>query len=202
MKNIIQVKNLHVGFVSQGKRINAVKGIDFSIPEGKTVALVGESGSGKSVTALSITKLLPYPNAYHDTGEVIFNNKNLLSFKEDEIRKIRGKYITSIFQEPMTSLNPLHTIEKQINEILMLHNSITYNEAKKKTIELLKQVGLESISKRLKSLPHELSGGQRQRVVIAMSIANQPKLLIADEPTTALDVTIQQQILMLLKGIN
>ena len=125
MNDLIQIKNLHVGFASQDSTVDAVKGINFSIPKGKTVALVGESGSGKSVTALSILKLLPYPNAHHNTGEIIFENKNLLSFSENEIRKIRGKYITSIFQEPMTSLNPLHTIEKQINEILMLHNKIS-----------------------------------------------------------------------------
>ena len=202
MNNIIQIKNLHIGFASQGNRVDAVKGINFSIPQGKTVALVGESGSGKSVTALSILKLLPYPNAFHDSGEIIFENTNLLSFDENEIRKIRGKYITSIFQEPMTSLNPLHTVEKQLNEILMLHNSITFNEASLKTVELLKQVGLENIANRLKALPHELSGGQRQRVMIAMSIANKPKLLIADEPTTALDVTVQQQILSLLKELQ
>ena len=202
MNDLIQIKNLHVGFASQDSTVDAVKGINFSIPKGKTDALVGESGSGKSVTALSILKLLPYPNAHHNTGEIIFENKNLLSFSENEIRKIRGKYITSIFQEPMTSLNPLHTIEKQINEILMLHNKISFNDATLKTAELMKKVGLESISTRLKAFPHELSGGQRQRVMIAMSIANQPQLLIADEPTTALDVTIQEQILKLLKSLQ
>jgi len=202
MNNLVEIKNLHVGFTSQGKNIDAVKGINFSIPKGKTLALVGESGSGKSVTALSILKLLPYPSAHHNSGEIIFKNKNLLSLDEKEIRKVRGRYITSIFQEPMTSLNPLHTVEKQINEILMLHNSITFNKATLKTVDLLKRVGLEDISNRLKSFPHELSGGQRQRVMIAMSIANQPELLIADEPTTALDVTIQEQILKLLKELQ
>ena len=202
MNNLVQIKNLHVGFASQGGNIDAVKGINFSIPKGKTLALVGESGSGKSVTALSILKLLPYPSAHHNSGEIIFKNKNLLSFNEEEIRKIRGKYITSIFQEPMTSLNPLHTVEKQINEILMLHSPLTLKEATLKTVDLLKRVGLEDISNRLKSFPHELSGGQRQRVMIAMSIANQPELLIADEPTTALDVTIQEQILKLLKELQ
>ena len=126
MSNIIQIKNLHVGFQSQGKKIEAVKGIDFTIPNGKTLALVGESGSGKSVTALSILRLLPYPNAYHKSGKIIFEEKDLLKLKENELQKIRGKYITSIFQEPMSSLNPLHTVEKQINEIIMLHNPLNY----------------------------------------------------------------------------
>ena len=202
MNDLVQIKNLHVGFTSQGGSLDAVKGINFTIPKGKTIALVGESGSGKSVTALSILKLLPYPSAHHNSGEIIFKNKNLLSFNEKDIRKIRGKYITSIFQEPMTSLNPLHTVEKQINEILMLHGSLTPKDATLRTVDLLSRVGLEDISRRLKSFPHELSGGQRQRVMIAMSIANQPELLIADEPTTALDVTIQEQILKLLKDLQ
>tara|TARA_Y100000590_G_scaffold127305_1_gene145539 strand:- start:5918 stop:7507 length:1590 start_codon:yes stop_codon:yes gene_type:complete len=202
MNNIIEIKNLHAGFRTQNKIIDAVKNINFSIPKGKTLALVGESGSGKSVTALSILKLLPYPNAFHNNGKIIFNEKNLLSLEQNEIQKIRGKYITSIFQEPMTSLNPLHTVEKQINEIIIHHNQVTYQEATNKTISLLKQVGLQEITKRIKAFPHELSGGQRQRVMIAMSIANKPKLLIADEPTTALDVTIQMQILDLLKSIQ
>ena len=202
MNNLIDIKNLHVGFRSQNMETIAVNGINFSIQEGRTTALVGESGSGKSVTALSILKLLPYPNAYHKEGQIIFNNQNLLELREDEIRKIRGKYITSIFQEPMTSLNPLHTVEKQINEIIMLHSPVTFKQATLITIKLLHQVGLEELTNRLKSFPHELSGGQRQRVMIAMSIANKPMLLIADEPTTALDVTIQLQILDLLKSIQ
>ena len=155
---------------------NVVKSISFDIPKGKTVALVGESGSGKTVTALSILKLLPYPSAFHDSGEIIYNNIDLLKSKQNEIQKIRGKNISAIFQEPMTSLNPLHTIEKQVNEIMMVHSPISYSEASKKTKELLYQVGLESISKRIKAYPHELSGGQRQRVMIAMSIANNPDL--------------------------
>ena len=158
-------------------------------PKGKTVAIVGESGSGKTVTALSILKLLPYPSAFHNSGEIIFNNTNLISLEKNKMQKIRGKNITAIFQEPMTSLNPLHTIEKQINEIIMLHSPLSYNEASKQTINLLKQVGLIDIAQRIKAYPNELSGGQRQRVMIAMSIANNPELLIADEPTTALDVT-------------
>ena len=202
MNNIISIKNLSVGFQSQNNRTNVVKSISFDIPRGKTVALVGESGSGKTVTALSILKLLPYPSAFHDSGEIIYNNIDLLKSKQNEIQKIRGKNISAIFQEPMTSLNPLHTIEKQVNEILMIHSSISYSEASKKTKELLDQVGLVNISKRIKAYPYELSGGQRQRVMIAMSIANNPDLLLADEPTTALDVTVQSQILNLIKNIK
>ena len=202
MDNLIEIKNLSVGFYSQGQPKNVVNSISFNISKGKTTAIVGESGSGKSVTALSILKLLPYPNAFHESGEIIFNNQNLLSLNEHQMHKIRGKKITTIFQEPMTSLNPLHTVEKQINEIIMLHSLMTYSEATQKTVELLNQVGLENITERIKSYPHELSGGQRQRIMIAMSIANNPDLLIADEPTTALDVTIQLQILKLLKSIQ
>ena len=202
MNNLVQIKKLSVGFQSHNKKSNVVKSISFEIPKGKTVALVGESGSGKTVTALSILKLLPYPAAFHDSGEIVYNNFNLLKLKQNEIQKIRGKNISAIFQEPMTSLNPLHTIEKQINEILMIHSSISYREATTKTKKLLSQVGLENISERIKAYPHELSGGQRQRVMIAMSIANNPDLLIADEPTTALDVTVQSQILDLIQSIQ
>jgi len=202
MNNLVQIKNLSVGFQSHNKRSNVVKSISFEIPKGKTVALVGESGSGKTVTALSILKLLPYPAAFHDSGEIVYNNFNLLKLKQNEIQKIRGKNISAIFQEPMSSLNPLHTIEKQVNEILMIHSSISYTEATTKTKKLLSQVGLENISERIKAYPHELSGGQRQRVMIAMSIANNPDLLIADEPTTALDVTVQSQILDLIQSIQ
>ena len=202
MNTLVEIKNLSVGFYSQGHPIDVVHSISFNIPRGKTVAIVGESGSGKSVTAMSILKLLPYPSAFHRTGEIIFNNNNLLSFNNQEMQKIRGKKISAIFQEPMTSLNPLHTIEKQINEILMIHSSLSYNQATTKTVNLLKQVGLKDIIQRIKAYPHELSGGQRQRVMIAMSIGNNPDLLIADEPTTALDVTIQLQILDLLKYIQ
>ena len=202
MNNLVQIKKLSVGFQSHNKKSNVVKSISFEIPKGKTVALVGESGSGKTVTALSILKLLPYPAAFHDSGEIIYNNFNLLKLKQNEIQKIRGKNISAIFQEPMSSLNPLHTIEKQVNEILMIHSSISYTEATTKTKKLLSQVGLENISERIKAYPHELSGGQRQRVMIAMSIANNPDLLIADEPTTALDVTVQSQILDLIQNIQ
>ncbi len=202
MENLVSIKNLSVGFQSQNIKSNVVKSISFEIPKGKTVALVGESGSGKTVTALSILKLLPYPSAFHDSGEIIYNNIDLLKSKQNEIQKIRGKNISAIFQEPMTSLNPLHTIEKQVNEILMIHSSISYSQASKKTKKLLDQVGLQNISNRIKAYPYELSGGQRQRVMIAMSIANNPDLLLADEPTTALDVTVQSQILDLIKSLQ
>ena len=202
MHNIISIKNLSIGFKSQNEKKDVVHSVSFDIPKAKTVALVGESGSGKTVTALSILKLLPYPSAYHSSGQIIYNNKNLLNISNKEIQQIRGKNISTIFQEPMSSLNPLHTIEKQINEIQMIHSKISFSEASKKTKELLKSVGLENLSHRLNSYSYELSGGQRQRVMIAMSIANNPDLLIADEPTTALDVTIQLQILNLLKKLQ
>ena len=202
MENIVSIRNLSVGFNSHNKKNNVVHSISFDIPKGKTVALVGESGSGKTVTALSILKLLPYPSAFHNSGQIIYNNQNLLDISDSQIQKIRGKKISTIFQEPMSSLNPLHTIEKQINEILTNHSRISYVEASKRTKELLKQVGLEDISKRIKSYSYELSGGQRQRVMIAMGIANNPDLLIADEPTTALDVTVQIQILKLIKSLQ
>ena len=153
MNTLIKIKNLSVGFHSQGHLNNVVHSISFNIPRGKTVAIVGESGSGKTVTALSILKLLPYPSAFHKSGEIIFDNTNILSFKEHEMQQIRGKNITAIFQEPMTSLNPLHTVEKQINEIIMLHSPFTYNQATKKTVSLLKQVGLMDIAQRIKAYP-------------------------------------------------
>jgi len=202
MNSLISINNLSIGFQSKNKKINVVDSISFKIPKGKTVALVGESGSGKTITALSILKLLPYPSAFHKSGEIIYKDIDILKSKQKEIEKIRGNKISTIFQEPMTSLNPLHTVEKQINEMLMTHSNISYSESTKKTKELLKQVGMENISKRIKSFPHELSGGQRQRVMIAMSIANRPDLLIADEPTTALDVTVQSQILHLIKELQ
>jgi len=202
MENIISIKNLNIGFRTQNKKKDVVHSISFNIPKGKTVALVGESGSGKTVTALSILKLLPYPAAYHSSGEIIYKEQNILNSTSKQMEGIRGKNITTIFQEPMSSLNPLHTIEKQIIEILLTHSKISYLEATQKTKKLLISVGLEEISNRLKSYSYELSGGQRQRVMIAMSIANNPDLLIADEPTTALDVTIQMQILKLLKKLQ
>ena len=201
-KTLLDVVDLSVGFRQGGKFTEAVKNISFSIKQGETLALVGESGSGKSVSALSILKLLPYPAAEHPSGAVFFKGQDLLSADETELRKVRGNDITMIFQEPMTSLNPLHTIERQIGEILQLHQSMSLEEARARTLELLAQVGIRDAQERLAAYPHQLSGGQRQRIMIAMALANRPDLLIADEPTTALDVTVQAQILKLLKDLQ
>ena len=199
---LLTVQDLSVAFAHGERETLAVDRISFDIKKGETVALVGESGSGKSVTALSIIKLLPYPAASHPSGLVTFKGKELLSLAERDIRHVRGNDITIIFQEPMTSLNPLHTIERQIVEILELHRGLTGAAARARTIELLGQVGIPNPESRLASYPHQLSGGQRQRVMIAMALANEPDLLIADEPTTALDVTVQAQILKLLKELQ
>ena len=199
---LLSVKNLSVAFHQGGKTSLAVDGVSFDIMPGEVVALVGESGSGKSVSANSILRLLPYPAASHPTGEILFQGKDLLKADERTLRQVRGNDITMIFQEPMTSLNPLHSIEKQIGEILELHQGMTGNAARARILELLNQVGIREPEKRLKAYPHELSGGQRQRVMIAMALANRPALLIADEPTTALDVTVQAQILELLRDLK
>jgi microcin C transport system ATP-binding protein len=199
---LLSVKDLSVAFGVGSREIVAVDRVSFDIAKGETVALVGESGSGKSVTALSVMKLLSYPAAHHPSGTIAFKGREMLTLPEHEIRKVRGNDITIIFQEPMTSLNPLHTIEKQIGEILLLHKGITGKAARARILELLTQVGIPDPAGRLQSYPHQLSGGQRQRVMIAMALANEPDLLIADEPTTALDVTVQAQILKLLKDIQ
>ena len=199
---LLDVRDLSVAFHQQSGVSIAVDRISFSIRRGECVALVGESGSGKSVSALSVLKLLPYPNASHPSGSVLFKGRELLKLSEHEIRSIRGNDISIIFQEPMTSLNPLHTIEMQIGEALRLHNDIGSRMARARTLELLTQVGIPDPETRLGSYPHQLSGGQRQRVMIAMALANEPDLLIADEPTTALDVTVQAQILALLADIR
>ena len=201
-QNLINVRNLSVEFRSGETRHLAVRGIDFTIGKGETVALVGESGSGKSVSALSIMRLLAYPAAHHPTGEIYFEGKDLLKVPDAVMRDIRGGRISIIFQEPMTSLNPLHTIEQQVGEILRLHMGLSEAEARTRTLDLLRKVGIRDAEKRLGAYPHQLSGGQRQRVMIAMALANEPDLLIADEPTTALDVTIQAQILALLKDLQ
>ena len=198
MDNLVTINNLSVVF-NKDKKI--IDNISFDIPKGKTVALVGESGSGKTITALSILKLLPSA-ATNTDGEIIYNNKNLLANTDQQMQKIRGKNLTTIFQEPMLSLNPLHTIDRQIEEIITTHSNSSTKSARLKTLELLKEVGLEEIAKRPNIYSYELSGGQRQRVMIAMSIANNPDLLIADEPTTALDVSVQIQILELLKKLQ
>ncbi len=199
---LLEVKDLSVAFRSRGVETVAVNKVSFDIGPGETVALVGESGSGKSVTALSILKLLPYPAARHPSGQVLFKGRDMMTLRNSEIRKVRGNDISIIFQEPTTSLNPLHTIEKQIAEILLLHKGVTGTAARKRILELLDQVGIPDPASRLLSYPHQLSGGQRQRVMIAMALANEPDLLIADEPTTALDVTVQAQILALLKELQ
>ena len=198
-EKLLSVSDLSVVFGEGSRAVLAVDRVSFDIAKGETLALVGESGSGKSVTALSVMKLLPYPAAHHPSGSVVFKGRELLTMAERDIRKVRGNDITIIFQEPMTSLNPLHTIEKQIAEILLLHQGVAGKAAQARIIELLTDVGIPDPLGRLASYPHQLSGGQRQRVMIAMALANEPDLLIADEPTTALDVTVQAQILKLLK---
>jgi microcin C transport system ATP-binding protein len=199
---LVDVRDLSVRFRSGGAPVDAVKGVSFNIAKGEIVALVGESGSGKTVSALSIMKLLPYPATQHPTGEVLFEGRDLLKAPESVMRDIRGENISIIFQEPMTSLNPLHTIRKQVGEVMKLHHGLDDATVHQRVLELLRKVGLTEPEKRLNAYPHQLSGGQRQRVMIAMALANKPDLLIADEPTTALDVTIQAQILELLKSLQ
>ncbi|MEP3673666.1 MAG: ABC transporter ATP-binding protein [Hyphomicrobiales bacterium] len=199
---LLSVKNLGVQFRQGGKVTDAVRGVSFDLFKGKTLALVGESGSGKSVSALSILKLLPYPAAHHPHGEIFYDGKDLLNAPDKELRQVRGNGISFIFQEPMSSLNPLHNVERQIAEVLKLHRGMSDKQARVRVLELLNQVGIRDPETRLKSFPHQLSGGQRQRVMIAMALANEPDLLIADEPTTALDVTVQAQILELLKNLR
>jgi len=201
-ETLLSVRDLSVAFHQGGETSLAVDRISFDIRKGEVVALVGESGSGKSVSANSVLRLLPYPTASHPTGQILFKGRDLLKASDKELRQVRGNDITMIFQEPMTSLNPLHSIEKQIAEILDLHQGVTGAAARKRVLELLNQVGIREPEKRLKAYPHELSGGQRQRVMIAMALANRPELLIADEPTTALDVTVQAQILELLRKLK
>jgi len=201
-QNLIEVRDLSVEFVTGKLLQRVVHNVSFDIRHGETLALVGESGSGKSVTAHSILRLLPYPTASHPTGSIYFDQQNLLQLPEKQLRAIRGNRIAMVFQEPMTALNPLHSIEKQISEILMLHKGLRGAAARERVLELLDLVGIPEPAKRLKAYPHELSGGQRQRVMIAMALANEPELLIADEPTTALDVTVQLKILELLKELQ
>ncbi len=201
-ETLIQVRNLSVAFGRGEKKSLAVDRVSFRIGRSETVALVGESGSGKTVSALSILRLLPYPMASHPTGEIFFEGKDLLKLPDKGMQEIRGDRISIIFQEPMTSLNPLHTIERQVGEVLKLHRGMDDTSARKRVLELLEKVGINEPKKRLGAYPHELSGGQRQRIMIAMALANEPELLIADEPTTALDVTIQAQILQLLADLQ
>lgn len=199
---LLNVTNLSVDFRINNKQVHAVKNVSFQLEKGKTLALVGESGSGKSVSALSILQLLPYPTASHPSGSILVNGQEVMNLNTDQLRKIRGNQVSMIFQEPMTSLNPLHRVEKQIREVLFLHKGLTGTEATARVLELLTLVGIRDPQQKLLAYPHELSGGQRQRVMIAMALANEPELLIADEPTTALDVTIQAQILQLLAELQ
>ncbi|HET8708492.1 MAG TPA: ABC transporter ATP-binding protein [Pseudomonadales bacterium] len=199
---ILTVENLSVSFKTETRVVPAVKHVSFELYKGQTHALVGESGSGKSVSALSILQLLPYPPAFHPSGSIKLEKTELVGASENTLRKIRGNRISMIFQEPMTSLNPLHTIGKQIAEVLLIHQGFSQSNALQRAEELLTRVGIQNARSRLNAYPHELSGGQRQRVMIAMALANSPDILIADEPTTALDVTIQEQVLNLLKELQ
>ena len=200
MTTVLEVKDLNIRFAQDGRIIHAVRNVSFMVGKGETVALVGESGSGKSVTALSTVALLP--DSATVTGSVRYNGKEMVGASEPELRRVRGNDISFIFQEPMTSLNPLHTIERQLGESLSLHQGLTGAAARARILELLLKVGIRNAESRLQAYPHQLSGGQRQRVMIAMALANGPELLIADEPTTALDVTIQAQILDLLADLK
>ena len=203
---VLTVQNLAVSFqrTEKGQQLvsDVVSDVNFELHAGETVALVGESGSGKSLTALSILQLLPYPHAFHPRGSIIYQGTEMVDADTETLQRIRGNDISMIFQEPMTALNPLHVIEKQIGESLALHQGITGNEAREKIITLLDRVGIHDPQSRLDAYPHQLSGGQRQRVMIAMALANRPEVLLADEPTTALDVTVQAKILRLLKDLQ
>jgi len=202
-ETILEVNNLKINFKTYAGLVQAVRGVDFSLEKGKTLAIVGESGSGKSVTSNAIMKLIPQPPAIYADGEILFNGKDLVTATEKEMTKIRGNDIAMIFQDPMTALNPTMRVGKQIMEVILKHNKkASKAEAKKRAIELLTEVGIPFPEQRFKQHPHEFSGGMRQRVVIAIALAAEPKILIADEPTTALDVTIQAQILELMKQIQ
>ena len=198
--NVLEVRDLDVRFFQEGAEVHAVKSASFTLAKGETLAIVGESGSGKSVTALSTVKLLP--DSAQVTGSVLYQGREMLGASERELRRVRGNDISFIFQEPMTSLNPLHTIEKQITESLALHQGLSGGAARARVLDLLNKVGIRDAESRIDAYPHQLSGGQRQRVMLAMALAKSPELLIADEPTTALDVTIQAQILDLLAELK
>ena len=203
MKNIVEVKNLSINFKVRDGSFSAVKDISFNIENNKTLALVGESGSGKSVTAMSIMQLLPMPQASYDLpSSITFNGKEIIGASKKDLLSIRGNIISMVFQEPMTSLNPYHKVGDQITESVLLHTDKSKKEAYEEAIELMRLVEIDDVERRFRSYPHELSGGQRQRIMIAMALVNKPKLLIADEPTTALDVTIQAQILDLMSKLK
>jgi microcin C transport system ATP-binding protein len=199
---LLEIKDLSVHFETASGLVKAVENVSIRVNKGETVAIVGESGSGKSVTALSVMQLLPYPRASHPTGSILFNGEEVVGATPETLKRVRGDQIGMIFQEPMTSLNPLHTVQKQISETLILHKGLSESESRAKCLELLHLVRIRDPEQRLDSYPHQLSGGQRQRVMIAMALANEPDLLIADEPTTALDVTTQAQILKLLEDLQ
>lgn len=202
-KKIIEVKDLRVNFKTYAGVVKAVRGVNFEVYEGETLAIVGESGSGKSVTSNALMKLIPEPPGVYAGGEILFDGKDLVKLTDKQMQAVRGNDIAMIFQDPMTALNPTMRIGNQITEVMIKHNKVKSRaHAKERALELLTQVGIPMPEKRFKSYPHELSGGMRQRVVIAIALAAEPKLLIADEPTTALDVTIQAQILELMKEIQ
>ena len=203
MKNIVEVKNLSIDFNVRNGTFRAVDNINFDIQNNKTLALVGESGSGKSVTAMSIMQLLPMPQAsYSENSSIKFESKEIINASKQDLLSLRGNIISMVFQEPMTSLNPYHKVGNQITESVLLHSKVSKKEAKDEALNLMKLVEIDDVERRFNSYPHELSGGQRQRIMIAMALVNKPKLLIADEPTTALDVTIQAQILDLMSKLK
>ncbi|WP_025784527.1 ABC transporter ATP-binding protein [Sporosarcina sp. D27] len=202
MSKILQVKDLELSFHTFAGEVKAIRGVNFDLNKGETLAIVGESGSGKSVTTKSIMRLLPESSSEFKNGEILFDGKDLTKLSEREMQKIRGKDISMIFQDPMTSLNPTMTIGKQIMEPILKHQKVSKDKARKVAIELLNMVGIPNAENRYKMYPHQFSGGQRQRIVIAIALACNPQILIADEPTTALDVTIQAQILELMKDIQ
>ncbi|PLR81716.1 MULTISPECIES: ABC transporter ATP-binding protein [Bacillus] len=202
MENVLEVKDLHVTFTTYGGTVKAVRGVTFDLHKGETLAIVGESGCGKSVTAQSIMRLIPIPPGKITAGSILFKRQDLTKMKEPQMRNIRGADISMIFQDPMTALNPTLTIGDQIMEGIIRHNNVSTVAAKKTALEMMDLVGIPSPHVRLKQYPHQFSGGMRQRIMIAMALVCQPKVLIADEPTTALDVTIQAQILELFKDIQ
>ncbi|RKQ19526.1 ABC transporter ATP-binding protein [Ureibacillus endophyticus] len=201
-KKLLEVKDLKINFKTYAGIVQAVRGVNFDLYEGETLAIVGESGSGKSVTSNAIMKLIPQPPGIYAEGQILFDGKDLVPLSEKEMSKVRGNDISMIFQDPMTALNPTMRVGKQITEVILKHTKVSKEEAKERAIKLLELVGIPMPEKRFRQYPHEFSGGMRQRVVIAIALAADPKLLIADEPTTALDVTIQAQILELMKDIQ
>jgi len=202
MGNLLEVRDLNISFQTYSGEVKAVRGVNFEVKEGEAIAIVGESGCGKSVTAKSIMKLLPTPPAMYKGGSILFNGKELIGLPEKEMQRIRGNEISIIFQDPMTSLNPTSKVGNQIIEAVLKHNKVSRKEAFQVALEMLELVGIPQPVKRMNQYPHEYSGGMRQRAMIAMALACQPRLLIADEPTTALDVTIQAQILELMKKLQ